>query len=221
MFGNDEQTRCVSHLLTVVTTVLSLISVALAYDDNSWNEIHKFTNITQSEFDRSDMMNNQKIGLFVFTQYCGPGERVWRSSGQERKPSSNMYADIDVCCKQHDGCPNYVSSSSDYDRYVGLPQKSQLFSRLECACDAQFFSCLNTLNSQYASTVAFGYGVVQSQCFDFNYPIVGCNKYSNSLLPPRRCIEYKVDDTKDKIWQWFDVPPASSKLYDFPRTTTN
>ncbi|KAG4071262.1 hypothetical protein HA402_003966 [Bradysia odoriphaga] len=201
------------------------ISNGSAYDDNSWNEIARMVNISESDFDQvvdGGPLTDGKIGLFLFTQYCGPGERVWKSiSGSGKRPSTSTYADIDVCCKQHDECPNYISSDGDYEKYAGLPHRSQIFTRLECACDGQFFRCLNDLNGQYASTVAFGYGVVQSQCFELTYPIVGCNKYSNDILPPRRCLEYRVDDTKDKIWQWFDVPPASSKLYEFPQTTTS
>jgi len=221
-YSNDGQLKSV-YCLTIITIVLSLISSGLlAYDDIRWNEIKQIpSNVSESD-DQSDVLYNEKIGgLFVFTQYCGPGERVWKAfPGAGKIPSRDTYAGIDACCKRHDECPNYISSDSDFARYPGLPQRPLPFSRLECACDGQFFSCLNTLNVQYASTVAFGYGVVQSQCFALNYPIVGCNKYSNGLLPPRRCIEYRVDNTKGKVWQWFDVPSASSKLYDFPRTTT-
>lgn len=36
----------------------------------------------------------------------------------------------------------------------------------------------------------------------------------------RRCEEYIVDASKPKAWQWFNLPPAYKKIYDFPRTKT-
>lgn len=129
-YRNDEQSKSVYYLLTILK-VLSLIAYGLAYDDNRWNDINQITNISKSEFDRNDMSNDEKIGLFVFTQYCGPGDRVWKAiSGYGKLPSSNMYADLDVCCKRHDECPNYITDDSDYERYIGLPRRPQIFSRL-------------------------------------------------------------------------------------------
>lgn len=131
--SNDErQSKSVSYLL-VILNVLSLMSGGLAYDDNRWNEIDKIANISKSSdvVGHADdtMNNNNKIGLFIFTQYCGPGDRVWNVAGQGKLPSKKTYAQIDVCCKQHDECPNYISGDSDYDRYTGLPHRQQAFSR--------------------------------------------------------------------------------------------
>lgn len=136
-YRNDEQSSKSVYnvqLLTVILNVLTVLSSGLAYDDSRWNDIENVTNTSKSGFDRIDanMINDEKIGLFIFTQYCGPGERVWRSvsdSGDVKFPSTNTYADIDVCCKQHDECPNYISGDSDYDRYMGLTRRPQIFSR--------------------------------------------------------------------------------------------
>lgn len=49
--------------------------------------------------------------------------------------------------------------------------------RLQCKCDATFYKCLTNLNSRYASAVAIGYGIVQSSCFEFEYPIIKCISY--------------------------------------------
>lgn len=106
------------------------MSSGLAYEDYHWNEIDKITNISKSAFDQNVTLDEERIGLFVFTQYCGPGERVWKArNGQGKIPSSTTYADLDICCKQHDECPNYISSDSDYERYIGLPHRPQAFSR--------------------------------------------------------------------------------------------
>lgn len=32
-----------------------------------------------------------------------------------------------------------------------------------------------------------------------------------------RCEQYNVNYTQSKIWQWFDIPLAISKIYKFPR----
>lgn len=121
------------YFLVTIITVLSFITNGSAYDDNR-NEITEVANMSESEYYRfagGAPVNDGKIGLFVFTQYCGPGERVWKAiPGTAKLPSASTYANIDVCCKQHDECPNYVSSDGDYDRYPGLPRKSQIFSRL-------------------------------------------------------------------------------------------
>lgn len=134
-YENDNQSKRFYYLLTIIN-VLLLVASELAYDQHDkWNEIYKLTNISRSEFKQNDVLNNEKIGLFIFTQYCGPGERIWKNIyGQGKLPSSNTYADIDVCCKRHDECPNYISSDSDYDKFNGLPKRPQLFARLGIFC---------------------------------------------------------------------------------------
>lgn len=139
--SDDDDVRSksdVCYFLLTVITVLSFISNGSAYNDNRWNEIARLANVSQSDFDKiaggldEGPLNDGKIGIFLFTQYCGPGERVWKSISGPGKvpPKAATYADIDVCCKQHDECPNYISSDGDYSRYPGLPRKSQIFSRL-------------------------------------------------------------------------------------------
>lgn len=123
--GNDVRSKRVYYLLSILK-LLSSMSSGLAYDEH-WNEIIKLTNISASDFKQNDALNNEKVGLFVFTQYCGPGERIWKTVSGHGKYT---YADIDVCCKQHDECPNYILSDRDYDRYSGLPRRNQIFARL-------------------------------------------------------------------------------------------
>lgn len=84
---------------------------------------------------------------------------------------------------------------------------------MQCSCDGIFYQCLSDLHSRYASAVAIGYGIIQSYCFDFEYPIVRCAQ--RSLL---RCEAYVVDATQPKRWQWFDVPPAYKKIFIIPQT---
>lgn len=85
---------------------------------------------------------------------------------------------------------------------------------MECSCDGIFYQCLNGLKSRYASTVAIGYGIVQSFCFEYEHPIVRCAR--RSLW---RCESYVVDGNQPKRWQWFDVPPAYKKIFSIPQVT--
>lgn len=48
--------------------------------------------------------------------------------------------------------------------------------RLQCKCDGDFYKCLDNLNSTYASYIALGYGIFQNSCFEFEHPIIECNK---------------------------------------------
>lgn len=68
-----------------------------------------------------------RFGLFLFTSYCGPGSRIWKRIFPNGQRS---YADIDQCCKMHDGCPNFVEKREHYGQYPGLEIRPQYFSRL-------------------------------------------------------------------------------------------
>lgn len=79
------------------------------------------------------IINGQKIGLFLFTQYCGPGDRVWRRLPQSHQwnngRNGRTYREIDACCKQHDECPNYIENAGQHSKYPGLSIKPQMFAR--------------------------------------------------------------------------------------------
>lgn len=69
---------------------------------------------------------NSRIGVFLFTRYCGPGSRLWNKIFKNDKKT---YAEIDSCCQMHDECPNYVENAEDYTNYPGLEYRPQFFSR--------------------------------------------------------------------------------------------
>lgn len=99
--------------LTIVPTTLTSSSSSLPLPDEEFENFY-----------------NQKLGLFLFTKYCGPGDRDWKNipnHGNRRTPRS--YRGIDACCKAHDGCENYIDNSSQYNKFPGLSIKSQLFAR--------------------------------------------------------------------------------------------
>lgn len=66
-----------------------------------------------------------RIGLFLFTRYCGPGSRLWRKFF----PGERSYGEIDRCCQMHDDCPNFVEKREHYIQYPGLEFRPQYFSR--------------------------------------------------------------------------------------------
>lgn len=74
-------------------------------------------------------ISNRVVDIFFFTQYCGPSNRIWKQITRPFSKDRVTYDDLDVCCYQHDNCENYVLGGTDYDRYPGLPHKSQFFAR--------------------------------------------------------------------------------------------
>lgn len=69
-----------------------------------------------------------RIGLFLFTRYCGPGSRIWKKFFPN---GERTYGDIDQCCRMHDDCPNFVEKEEHYNQYPGLEIRPQFFSRWE------------------------------------------------------------------------------------------
>lgn len=80
------------------------------------------------EIESRDAISNARIGIFVFTRYCGPGARFLNRIFNR---DERTYASIDNCCRAHDDCPDFVSQPADYQNYPELDYRPQLFSRYE------------------------------------------------------------------------------------------
>lgn len=78
-------------------------------------------------YESRDAAEYSRVGVFLFTRYCGPGARLLN---RFFKTDERTYADIDFCCKMHDDCPDYVLQPADYNSYPGLDVRPQFFSRL-------------------------------------------------------------------------------------------
>lgn len=78
------------------------------------------------EIESRDAINNARIGIFVFTRYCGPGARLLN---RILNRDERTYASIDNCCRAHDECPDFVSQLDDYKNYPELDYRPQFFSR--------------------------------------------------------------------------------------------
>lgn len=111
-------------------------SVAKNYDLDVMNAIQalnatlqKFNDFQLSQNDQlesRDAMINSRIGVFLFTRYCGPGARLLN---RFFKTDERTYSNIDNCCRKHDECPHYVLHEHDYQRYPELDIRPQFFSR--------------------------------------------------------------------------------------------
>lgn len=87
-------------------------------------------------FESRDAVINSRIGIFLFTRYCGPGARFLNKIF---KTDERTYAKIDNCCRMHDECPDYVLRSDDYKRYPGLDVRPQFFSRSVASVNWKIF----------------------------------------------------------------------------------
>ncbi|KAL6433854.1 hypothetical protein ACFW04_005822 [Cataglyphis niger] len=106
----------------------------------------------------------------------------------------------DACCREHDNCKDTIESMQT--KY-GLTNTA-FYTRLRCSCDERFYDCLHSSEELVSAKVGFLYfSVLDTKCFREDHPIVGCKRHS---LIPRRCVEYELDESQPKMYQWFDVP---------------
>ncbi|XP_034948777.1 phospholipase A2-like [Chelonus insularis] len=109
----------------------------------------------------------------------------------------------DNCCRQHDSCPFYIEPGE----YLGLLKNNGIFTRSACLCDFQFYKCLKNVNTVISRNVGITYfNILRPQCFSYDYPIKSCAKYDSSRSSHKKCIRYKLDKTKNKTLEWFDLP---------------
>ncbi|XP_062560384.1 uncharacterized protein LOC134224815 [Armigeres subalbatus] len=171
--------------------------VAEAYETESQNDPVKGSSYTK-----------------VLTNFCGPGN--WSINGEVTQ--NPYFHKIDLCCKEHDECPDYIVNRGDYERYPGLPYKAQIFTRERCSCDAQFFACLRDVATFFSYAVAWIYSKAQTYCFEHEYPVLECRQFMNDgFLSAPRCVEYLVDNSNTQGWQWFNIPYLSANLTCFPK----
>lgn len=101
-----------------VLQTMNILNVTL----QRFNEFQRQSN----EIESRDAMNNARIGIFIFTRYCGPGARFFNRIFNK---DERTYASIDNCCQAHDECPDLVSQPQDYQNYPELDYRPQLFTR--------------------------------------------------------------------------------------------
>ncbi|XP_058445431.1 uncharacterized protein LOC131426591 [Malaya genurostris] len=123
---------------------------------------------------------------------------VWCGDGNQAKSENDIgfFYMTDACCRAHDLCPMSVSAGDRFDRL----KNNGFFTRSHCDCDKQFYNCLKNANSLVSSQIGYTYfNLLKPQCFRHEHPKVGCSKKKKG-----KCLTYIVDETQEKLWQWFD-----------------
>ncbi|KAM7343692.1 phospholipase A2-like [Cochliomyia hominivorax] len=129
------------------------------------------------------------------TKWCGPGN------------TSSSYDDLgtqretDMCCRDHDHCSVILEAKSTLH---GL-NNTDWFPILQCSCEQKFINCLQAVNNMISNTLGHIYYSARHFCLAEGYPIKSCKQYQEGTIR-KRCIRYKVDKTKSKIWQLYDMP---------------
>ncbi|CAL1679619.1 unnamed protein product [Lasius platythorax] len=181
--------------LTVVVALLSALS-SLSLSRNVVRGWH-ITFPNDSEIFDNDLREMTSLKLaFIF-----PGTK-WCGSGNIASDPDNLgiFTMTDACCREHDNCKDIIESMQT--KY-GLTNTAP-YTRLHCSCDERFYDCLHGSEELVSAKVGFLYfSVLDTKCFREDYPIVGCKRHS---LIPRRCLEYELDESQPKMYQWFDVP---------------
>lgn len=89
-----------------------------------------------------------------------------------------------------------------------------------CECENKFRECVQNANSSSIARWADYYFRHTSKCYSSNHPIVKCEEYEYFYQPKMpykqlpngqisgavRCVEYKLDKSKEKIYQTFELP---------------
>ncbi|GAB1863689.1 phospholipase A2 [Camponotus japonicus] len=178
--------------MTLTTALLSVLSLlSLTRNAPAWHIA--FPN--DGEIFNNDLGETlQPALIFPGTKWCGSGN-IANSSDD-----LGVFAMTDACCREHDKCKDIIESMQT--KY-GLTNDA-FYTRLHCSCDERFYDCLHGSEELVSAKVGFLYfNVLDTKCFREDYPIVGCKRHS---LIPRRCLEYELDESQPKMYQWFDVP---------------
>ncbi|KAJ3634306.1 hypothetical protein MTP99_011195 [Tenebrio molitor] len=137
----------------------------------------------------SNILFNNKI--LRGTKWCG-----YRNVATSRN-DLGIFEKTDACCRNHDLCPDNIHSGETKHRLLNTDS----YTASNCDCDEKFFSCLKDIGSVTSYIVGFGYFTgLGLKCFRRDYPIVECKQSK------KRCVEYRLDQTAKKVYQWFDNP---------------
>lgn len=126
------------------------------------------------------------------------------------------------CCRSHFECN--ARKNFDYKQ----PNTSNA---PHCECEKSFCECLDKSKNTLSSIFEYAYLLSTTKCIAEDYPIIECTKfqyfyepYVQFSRPPNanelkrehiRCLEYRVDKTRSKSFQSFDLPFVhQSNRYD-------
>ncbi|KYQ56870.1 Phospholipase A2 [Trachymyrmex zeteki] len=185
------------------TIVLFFVLLLLSQNIRGWHIA--FPN--NSEIVSNELRETfQPAFIFPGTKWCGSGDIA------DGPDDLGVFAMTDACCREHDNCKDIIEpietkhgliNSAFYTSNL-IKDREMCKIRLHCSCDERFYDCLHSSEELVSAKVGFLYfSVLDTKCFREDYPIVGCKRHS---LIPRRCLEYELDESQPKMYQWFDVP---------------
>ncbi|XP_044766454.1 phospholipase A2-like [Coccinella septempunctata] len=142
-----------------------------------------------------EVINPRSFLIFPGTKWCGEGNIA------DNEDDLGVFADTDKCCRTHDMCPETIAG---YETKHNLTNPN-FFTRLPCDCDLKFHDCLKNADSEVSKKIGILYfDIIGTQCYKEDYPIIKCASYTNFLH--LKCSNYTLDETKEKVYQFFDVP---------------
>lgn len=116
----------------------------------------------------TDGIKDRLKAIYPGTLWCGDGNQA------RNQNEIGLFRNTDICCKQHDECPAFIKSGSEFK---GL-RNTGLFTRSHCECDVKFYNCLKRTDTLISNKIGYTYfNILRPQCFRKEYPIVGCKKW--------------------------------------------
>lgn len=141
------------------------------------------------------------FAIYPGTKWCGAGDVA------ENYNDLGLDADLDKCCRDHDHCPDLIHAG-EYAVKYNLTNDSYI-TKSSCDCDKQLANCLTRvgeLNSSGRRVGELFFNVFRFDCFKHEHPILECIKYGG-IPGYRRCEEYALDSSQERIYQFFDAKP--------------
>ncbi|KAG8190292.1 hypothetical protein JTE90_013927 [Oedothorax gibbosus] len=152
-------------------------------------------NCSTRDFRAADIFSQPFI--FPGTNWCGQGNVA------ENYHDLGIFNATDACCREHDYCDDIIRSGRTKHNLIN-PYGT---TRLHCKCDEALRKCFRKVDSVVSNTVGYiFFSLLQTQCFDFNYPKSGCLLWRRGSVR-LYCVKYKLEEDQPKIWQWFDQEP--------------
>jgi len=143
---------------------------------------------------------NERINLtFPGTKWCGPGNIATNYD------DLGELIETDNCCRAHDHCDSMASGETKNNL-----TNNDYFTKLHCDCDKEFYKCLHEVNSDTSNQIGKLYFGLRNECYRYDFPIMECIEYDTAVFI-RRCYRYILDESKAKLFQWFDLPLYNGK----------
>lgn len=116
----------------------------------------------------TDGIKDRLKAIYPGTLWCGDGNQA------RNQNAIGIFRNTDICCKQHDECPAFIKSGSEFK---GL-RNTGLFTRSHCDCDIKFYNCLKRTDTIISNKIGYTYfNILRPQCFRKEFPIRGCKKW--------------------------------------------